>query len=497
MSGTGTGERLVGAGVWAVGGKLLARVIDLGALLLLAVLLLPEDFGLVAMAMTLVLLVEAVTDLPIGQPILRVRQPTPDLYDTAFTLGVVRALVVGGAIAALARPMALYFQEPRLVPLITVLALAPMLRGCASPRMMDYTRAYDMRRDFLVSVLSKLAAFTAVTIVALMTRSHWAIAVGTITTPFVMLLLSYILAPYHPRFGLRQWREFTDIIGWNTLTQTISALNFQIDRILLGRALPVAPFGRYSLASDLSGIPFQGVLFPLFPPLSAAFARAETAEARRIAWEKALNAMINIMGPVLLGMALLAEPLVIALLGAKWQEAAPYLTGLALFALPSVMGHALTPLAMANYRLRLVTQRQAVELVFKLPMIMAGIYWGGVWGAIAARGLAVAAAAIYALAAAGQITGQSVSQQLWSLRRPVAGMVVFVVLAMALCPAVTADDGGAVLRLWLLVKTLAAGGVALAGHVLTVGVLWRAEGRPEGIESVLLSRLRRRRRQPE
>jgi O-antigen/teichoic acid export membrane protein len=135
------GEKVARASLQSVVGRLGGRVIDFATLLVLAQLLVPADFGLIALAMTVILLVEAVTDLPINQPILRAEDPTPEDYDTAFTLGLVRALVLAGVVAAAAGPVATFYDEPRLPLLILALATAPMLRSLASPRMADFTRA--------------------------------------------------------------------------------------------------------------------------------------------------------------------------------------------------------------------------------------------------------------------------------------------------------------------------------------------------------------------
>lgn len=480
------GEKVARASLQSVVGRLGGRVIDFATLLVLAQLLVPADFGLIALAMTVILLVEAVTDLPINQPILRAEDPTPDDYDTAFTLGLVRALVLVGVVAAAARPVATFYDEPRLPLLILALATAPMLRSLASPRMADFTRAYNMWPDFVLTLSGKLASFAVVVTLAVATPSYWAISAGTITTPLVGNVLSYCLAPYRPRLGLRRWHAFKDILGWSSLGQFFSALNFQIDRILLGRTLPAADLGRYALASDLTGVAMQGILVPFSGPLTVALARAGKTKDLRRAWDKTLNATFCIMGPVLLAISVMTAPIVDLLLGPSWSDLSPILSWLALTTIPAIVGPILAPLANALFRPRLNAERTIVEFAAKVPLMVVGIAMFGLWGAIAARGMTSFAGMLFSLSGAATLTGTRLVDQIWSLRRTSLGLLTFAGICYWLCP----DDGQGTGRLVLGLQLGSAFGLALAGQWLSMFAVWFLAGRPpDTIEATLYNRL--------
>lgn len=485
----GQAHKVAVAGIWSVGGRLAGRAIDLCSLLVLAQLLTPADFGLVAMAMSVVMLVEAVLEMPMAQPILRVEAPGDDVYDTAFTLGLLRAIAIGALVPALATPVAAFFQEPRLPPLLCALALAPMLRGSLNPRMIDFLRRYDLRREFAIDLVSKAAAFCAVTALAFATRSYWAIAAGTIVGPLVMNVMSYAFVPHRPRLSLARWRDFADVLGWNSAGQLIAAANLQMDRILLGRALPVDVLGRYSLAADLAGISHQGVVTPLQRPLIPAFSQAAGPARRGELWCKASNAILFLVGPVLIGMALLSAPLVRALLGPQWDAAAPYLFWLALAALPGLPGAALVTLAVASRQAHVPALRLLAEFAIRLPATVLGVAWYGVLGAIAARGVSALAMACFTVFAVRRLTRTPVRAQLAALWRSLAGLAAMAGALWLLGPEPPAAETGGAGRLLLALETgliLAAG----AGvHLGAAFLLWRLCGRPAGIEALLAARL--------
>ncbi|MDG1118544.1 MAG: oligosaccharide flippase family protein [Flavimaricola sp.] len=484
------GGKVARAGLQSVAGRLGGRAIDFATLLVLAQLLVPADFGLIALAMTVILLVEAVTDLPINQPILRAEDPTPDYYDTAFTLGLMRALVLASVVAAAAAPVAAFYKEPRLPLLILALATAPMLRSLVSPRMADFTRVYNMWPDFILTLSGKAVSFTVVATLAVTTQSYWAIAAGTITTPLVGNVLSYWLAPYRPRLRLTRWHVFRDIVGWSSVGQFFSALNFQIDRILLGRTLPAADLGRYALASDLTGVAMQGILVPFSGPLTVALAQADKTEDLRRAWDKTLNATVCIMGPVLLALAVMTDPTVDLLLGPSWSNLSPILSWLALTTIPAIVGPILAPLANALFRPRLNAERAIVEFAVKVPLMVVGIAMFGLWGAIAARGVTSLAGMLFSLSGAATLTGTRLVDQLWSLRRTSVGLLTFAGICFWMCP----DHGQGSGRLVLGVQLASVFGLALAGQWLSMFAFWFLAGRPsDTIEATGYRRLSNRR----
>ena len=114
--------------------RLISRVIDLAVMLVLARLLSPADFGLVAIAMIVVLITEAALELPLSQALVRLPIIHPAYYDTAFTLSLLRGLLLCIIICAFAFPFAHFYKHSGLVPLICALSIAPAAQRISSTR---------------------------------------------------------------------------------------------------------------------------------------------------------------------------------------------------------------------------------------------------------------------------------------------------------------------------------------------------------------------------
>ena len=127
-------ERTAHASIWTVGGKLFAKSLDFISLLVLARFLGPAEFGVVAMAWTSVQIVEALSEMPLSAVLMNVEKPSEAMYDTAFTMAVIRSIATIGLLAAMAVPLSIFYHEPRLIALQCALSAAPAMRGLVSQR---------------------------------------------------------------------------------------------------------------------------------------------------------------------------------------------------------------------------------------------------------------------------------------------------------------------------------------------------------------------------
>lgn len=471
----------VKASAWVVAGKFFARLFDLVLLLILSHILSPTDFGLIALAMAPIFIGEAVLELPLVQALLRVNNPPDAMYDTAFTLSVMRGVVLGALFIGLSWPLSKFYSEPRLTLLICALAVAPILRGTRSPRLVIYMKKMDFRREFALDIFGKSTAFIIATTLAITTKSYWAIAAATIISPLAMNILSYFLAPYKPRFTLSEWKHFADMIGWNSLSQIIAAINWQLDRLLLGRFVPQANLGRYALANDLIAIPNQAVIAPLSRPLMANFTLAKTKIDLVDSYCLTLSAIFLLLAPVLLTLSLLAEPLVLVILGEKWLSAAQIIQWLAAISIFTLPGAALAPLALSLDRTRFMTLRTGIEFVVIVPSMIFGIMHYGIWGAIAARGVATAVTFAATLFIVRRLIDLPIRSQIAPLLRGIIGITCMAGTIWICRPTLSAQSNTDKYSLFL--DIIQCGLISGIVYLLAIYILWVMSGRPNGVES--------------
>lgn len=479
-------SRAVGAGAWTVGSRLGAKLIDLAMLLCLARFLGPAEFGLVAMAMAAVFIVEALFDLPMAAALIRVPKLTAGMLNTAFTLSLLRGVLVALLLLALAWPLAAFNNEPRLAGLMAVLALAPAVRGLVNPRMVEYARAFDFRPDTAMELSGKAVAFIVSVGIAASTRSYWAIAAATVCAPLVATGLSYVIAPLRPRLTLLHWPRFSNLVGWSFVSQLCSALNWQVDRLILPRLSTATRFGQYAMGKQLAEIPVQVLIQPLVRPVMPALATASGARSAR--YLQLSHAIALVIVPVL-GLAVLwPQVLVRVALGPAWEPAAQWLRWVSVIALLSLPGLLLGPLAMTLDRTRSLAMRTLLELLVRLPLVWLGATHFGIGGAVAGSAVATAFGTLVSLFIVRRLIGVSVASQVLALARPLLALLPAAALLWFTQDALMAATGVAALLLHAVPLGIAYG-LAYAGCAL---LAWQLAARPPGLEQHLFNALHRR-----
>jgi len=392
------GKRAGPAMVWQAVQHGADKLIDLARLLILAAILTPEDFGLLAVSLISVGLFTQLTELGLT-PALVQRQSVEDgHYETAWTLGVLRGVVAAVLIASTAPWIADLLTEPRATELIRALAFVPLLQSLASVRTVDLARTLQFRQ---LAILRLSGALTgAIGAIALASSlGVWALVIGALAGHVVFAVLSYGLAPWRPRlrFDRAAWRSLIRFGRWVFLTGLIVAAGNAVSQGIISRRLGTVDLGIYYLAAklvfslaDVGQQVISTVAFPLYARMQHAM--ADVARGYR----STLIAMAVLMMPVFAILFALA-PAVTEILGAKWAGAEPLIRVLCLAAAVGSLGDVAVPLFNGLGRPSRVSMLEGVQSsLFVLGVItLIGPY--GLTGATVAWLISVSASYVLAL----------------------------------------------------------------------------------------------------
>jgi O-antigen/teichoic acid export membrane protein len=460
--------------------RLITRCIDLWALVILGRLLSPADFGLVAIAMSVIVIVEAVMDLPIGMALVTFPTRTKQHYDTAFTIQLIKGMSLALILLVLAWPLSQIYGDRRLVWLICALSIAPVSRGLGSPRFVEYAIELDFRPTFIMEVVGKLVALALSTGLAWSTGSYWSLAIGTIATPITVLVVSYLFAPYLPTISIKEWRDFSGYFRWTTAAQAVAALNWQIDQLILGRFVSRLELGRFSMAANLSALPTQIFVGQVINPLVVAFSLVrEDASRLKRAFQKSALTIAAIGLPIMVGMSMNAEPIIRFVLGERWLETAPILRWLCLSVIPSLFVGPLVPLAISLNRTGIFFRLISIEFFIKFPLMLSAAFYYGIAGVIAVRLVTALVMAVCAMLAVRELIGLAMRAQLWGPWRPVISSIIMALVIAPLEGPFTNVRGFLQLTLGLTIVV----GVGAMVYASSTFLLWRLAGCPDGFES--------------
>jgi O-antigen/teichoic acid export membrane protein len=485
--GLGMKAQMMRGAAWVAASRVLINGIGFASTLLLARLLSPDDFGVVALALTFIAIVGSVTEIPLSTALIQHTEPERAHFDSAWTLSMLRGAILGIVLALAAVPLARLYGDARLVPLIWVLAVLTFIQSLASPMVVKFTRRLDFKQDFIVGVAKKLSGFVFALFIAWTYQSYWALIVGQAASEIITVIVTYILAPYRPRVTLSHARELLGFSVWLSLVQVIQTLNYRFDNLFIGYFLSSADVGQYSYGTNLALLPTREATAPIAQTLFPAFSLVRHDRERlRGAYTRAQTLLCAIALPIGIGFAAIADPLVHILLGDKWAPAVLVIQVLSsIFALQT-LASSLHPLAMAIGETKALFRRDVANLAVRLPLVVGGLFVGGFAGIVFARIGSGLASIFMNMALVKRFTGLSIAAQLAANKRGLAAsaaMVAGIVLFQKLVPTPSTLWAGCV----FLGAQIAIGGAA---YVLFCYAAWVAERRPDGPEAEVFAMAR-------
>ena len=490
----GLGGRMAAGFIWLGAAKLATNLLGFVGMVVVARLLTPEDFGVVAVGVGAMQLLHGLTDFGAAQAVVRFREAGRAEYDTLFTVSAARGVAIGAALVAAAPFVASALDDPRIAGAMFAAAAQPLFAGLSNPRFHEYERDLDFSRDASRVIAAKLASVAVSIAVALAARDHRAIFAGLAAGAFVQFALSYAMRPYLPRLSLSRWREVWGFSGWLAGVGALAAVNNKLDGIILARIAGPFAAGSFYFGLQLAELPTREfssqIARALYPGLS--MLQGDPARMRG-GFLRAVEALGVVAMPLSFGLAFVARDFVAIFLGAGWAGAAPAVELLAPVLGLQTLFLATQHYAMALGRTELLFFRELIFAVVRLPVFIAATIGYGLEGAIAAAAALGLFQIFLDLIMYERLSGGSFREPLAAAHRSLGAVAAMVLFFVLLRPWL--DESLPVSLFASLVRDVACGGAVYVGALLAI---WRAEGSPGGAErlilnsgSGLLARLRR------
>lgn len=381
--------------IWTLGGYAFSQLFRLGSSIILARLLFPAVFGEVALVYTVTTALQLFSDVGIGPAIIQhPRGETPRFLNTAWTLGVIRGVMIWIGSWAVAFPVAWFYDQPNLRWLIPVAALGAISNGFEAPAIFLARRHIQLERLTVMEVLSQVLGSIATIALALGLRwawgpqdhrAVWAVVIGGLVGWAVRLAFTHLAMPGPtPSFDFdrESLRSLFHFGRWIFLATVLTFLAGPADRLIFGKLIPLALLGVYGIAANLAMLPTEAVSrlgsAVVFPALSRV---AERGDFRQLFHRIRLPLVVG--GAMLATGVIAAGPFLVRILyDSRYADAGwilQYLGAMSWFQiLESVNGAAL----LAKGRSDWTAAGNASKLVGMCLFIPLGFYLRGFPGAL-------------------------------------------------------------------------------------------------------------------
>lgn len=473
--GESLGQSVASGAAWLTSGNIFSRLLGFISIIVLARFLVPEDFGLIAMAVSIYALLDALSGLGFQGYLIQHKEAGREHYDTVWTLTILRGFLIAGVLVLLAGPAASFWGDGRIEGLVYLYALSSIIFGFINVGVVDLLKDLHFKRNFFYRSSARFAGFGVGITLAVVLQNYWAIALGTLATQTVMLVASYIVHPYRPRLALVAWQEIWRFSGWVLLRSIILFFGRRSDRMLLGRMVGMEAAGIYDVGQEAANMPSSEFVVVLSEAILAGFTRLADQPAKLAkAYARAIAMILSLSLPAGIGIALVAEPFVHVVLTDRFIEAVPLIQILAFYGiLVTGLGN-MHAVYIAVGRPARSTAYQAIDTAIRLPLLFVGISMLGMVGAA----WAMLASAIFGLIVGAVLIVRDFGVSLSGILKQV-WRVAFATGIMALAVSYVLMQVGQEAYVMQLLAAVAMGIVVYVGALAS---LWHLSNRPDGPE---------------
>jgi O-antigen/teichoic acid export membrane protein len=322
--------RTARAAQWRFAGAAVGAVSQFGIGVLLARLLAPADFGLMAVAFAVLGLVRPLTDLGLGSAVVQRSDLRREHVQAAFTVAALSGCVIALAVLAAAPLGAVWMGNARVTPILRVLAIGFVVQGFGVVANALLRRALNFRLQFFIDTLSYLVGYGTVAILlALRGYGVWSLVWGGLAQTTLASSLAAIAVRHsmRPRLAVDELRELLHFGVGSAAILVVNQVALGGDNLVVGRFLGVSALGFYSRAYALMNLPFSycagvmsGVLFPAFASVQ------RDRERLRRAYFLTTQLTAVIAASAMASLAIAAPHLIPAVYGARWAGVVPPVT---------------------------------------------------------------------------------------------------------------------------------------------------------------------------
>jgi O-antigen/teichoic acid export membrane protein len=334
------GARALRSAFWAYSSYVSGRLLVLLATAVLARVLTPEDFGLVALALVFMAVLETVKDLGLAQALVASRSETVyERADTVFVVTVGLGVALSVVVAAMSPLSATFFDEPELTKIMPVLGLTFLIRSLGATHYAIAQKEMRFKTRLVAELADVLSRGITGVALAFAGAGAWSLVIGYLIGVSALVLALWVLIPWRPRLRIvrEHLRRLLRFGGALTGVDVLSTVISNADYVFVGKALGPAALGVYTLAFRLPELAITNVANVAGQVLFPAFANVDRA-ALAHTFTVALRYVLTLCMPLAVWMALLSEPLVEAAFGSQWDGAVAPMQVLTLYAFAVTVG---------------------------------------------------------------------------------------------------------------------------------------------------------------
>ena len=333
--------------IWVIVAKICGRGLSLITAIILARLLMPSDFGLMAIAMAIISLSQGTTQTGFNSALIQKQDKTEDFLNTAWTFELTRYLVLFLIIFLAAPLLASFFKVPRATTILRVISLSLVFQGLRNIGVIYFRKNLDFHKQFILKIVPLMVNILVVIPLVFLLRNVWALVAASLATNITTCFISYVMHPYRPHleFEIKKAKELFNFGKWILGSGIIVMMREQGITMFVGKFLGVSILGFYNRAGVFSKTLFQQIADIVWRVGYPAYSQLQFDLVKfRRAYIKTLHLLTFIGIPTAGGFFVLSWDFTHLFLTDKWLSIVPLIQ---ILCLQAILGFINTPAGIA------------------------------------------------------------------------------------------------------------------------------------------------------
>jgi PST family polysaccharide transporter len=327
-----TGQTVVKSTRYTAVGQVVTQGTRFATNILLARLLSPEDFGVVAVAILVSTLLDQFKDMGTGSALIQRRTLNQVLLNSVFYLNIALGVVAALILTFLAEPIANLLGSPTATPVLRAYAVITVVTALGQIHQSLLRRQMMFRQIATAAAVSALGTAAVSITGALLGLTYWAMVIGAFAGALVGTVMVWVYNRWRPtrRISLSSLRSIWTF-GWNLFLSNVVFIAWtQLDKVIISRFVGGAGLGVYTLGQRVVTTPLSALSTVIDEVTFPAYSRRQDDDlALRNGFKRSAATIALVTFPLMTGLALVASPLVDVVLGPKWAALVPIIWVLA------------------------------------------------------------------------------------------------------------------------------------------------------------------------
>jgi len=347
--------------------------------IILARLLSPSEFGLVGMITIFIAVSQSFIDSGFSNALIRKKECSQTDYSTVFFFNLLAGIILYVLLFIISRPISNFYDQPELQPLIKVLGLSLIFRSFSIIQGVILVKKIDFKTQAKISIFSTVISGTTGIMMAYSGFGVWSLIGRTVSAALFYSLFLWIWNRWRPVLVFSK-KSFKELYGFGSkllISGLIDTVYQNIYYLIIGKYFSAKELGYYTRADLLKDIPsknINGIVSTVTYPVLATL--QDDREKLKAGYKRIITSIMLISFVLMIGMSAVAEPMIITLIGEKWQPSVIYLQMLCFVGMLYPLHSLNLNMLKVQGRSDLFLKLEIIKKILALPTIFIGIIFG-------------------------------------------------------------------------------------------------------------------------